>query len=183
MTHRNPLTTSMNRRRLLEMGAAAGLGAAALRRFDAFAQEANEQTGVDPATWNAETIRAKAGTLTVDTAADVHALVPAEYEGELDYWYVGPNEASAEVDKTIDAEFWETWKTLYPGIELEVGDNLLNMATTICSTRSAQPQPDRLHRGYQLPILWGSEFAAGGNCRRSPGELRLHRGERSGLAH
>ncbi len=161
MTHRNPLTTSMNRRRLLEMGAAAGLGAAALRRFDAFAQEANEQTGVDPATWNAETIRAKAGTLTVDTAADVHALVPAEYEGELDYWYVGPNEASAEVDKTIDAEFWETWKTLYPGIELEVGDNVQNlnyndMLDKVRTAAIGQAGPDVA----KMPILWGVEFAA-----------------------
>lgn len=162
MTHRNPLTTSMNRRRLLEMGAAAGLGAAAVRNLDAFAQDGQgTQTGVDPATWNPETIRAQAGTLTVDTAADVHALVPADYEADLDLWYVGPNEASAEIDKTIDAEFWETWKTLYPGIELEVGDNVQNlnyndMLDKVRTAAIGQAAPDVA----KMPILWGVEFAA-----------------------
>lgn len=162
MTHRNPFTTGMTRRRLLEMGAAAGLSAAALRRLDAFAQDGQgTQTGVDPATWNPETIRAQAGSLTVDTAADVHALVPADYEGELDYWYVGPNEASAEVDKTIDAEFWATWETLYPGIDLEVGDNVQNlnyndMLDKVRTAAIGQAGPDVA----KMPILWGVEFAA-----------------------
>jgi len=162
MTHRNPLTITMNRRRLLEMGAAAGLSAAALRHLEASAQDGQgTQTGVDPATWNPETIRAQAGSFTPDTAADVHALVPADYEGELDYWYVGPNEASAEIDKTFDAEFWAAWETLYPGIGLEVGDNVQNlnyndMLDKVRTAAIGQAGPDVA----KMPILWGVEFAA-----------------------
>ena len=41
---------------------------------------------------------------------------PLDYKGRLTYWYTGPNDASPDIDKKIDADFWAAWKATYPNI-------------------------------------------------------------------
>src|SRR5439155_8474762 len=52
------------------------------------------RTGITANEWNPDTIRAQAGTLKVDTRADLAKVVPLDYKGNVSYWYVGPNQAS-----------------------------------------------------------------------------------------
>src|SRR5688572_25496528 len=99
MSRRNRLDLlSLSRRSLLAAGA--GLAGAGMLSRDALArllQEGSQKTGVDPNKWNPETIRQLAGTIEVDTAAEVHAVVPAETSGEVSYWNVGPTDASPQI--------------------------------------------------------------------------------------
>src|SRR5882762_6754708 len=55
------------------------------------------RTGITSAEWNPDTIKAKAGTLKVDTRADVAKVVPLDYKGQASVWYVGPNQASPQI--------------------------------------------------------------------------------------
>ena len=89
---RNPLI--INRRRL--MGFLAGAVAAGIVTKSealAYLQDASEKTGVTAEEWNPETINAWPARREVDTAADLHALVPETTEGTIQYWNVGPNQA------------------------------------------------------------------------------------------
>jgi multiple sugar transport system substrate-binding protein len=150
----------ISRRAFLARAAAAGVGAAAaMRALQTLAQ--GDKTGVDPNTWTPEYIRSIAGTLEVDTAAAVHGLVPQDYEGEIDYWYVGTTAASPQLDIDIEKQYWDTWKTLYPNISMEVGDNVQNvgyndMLDKIRTAALGAAAPDVA----RMPILWGVEFAA-----------------------
>ncbi|CAA9524927.1 MAG: ABC transporter, substrate-binding protein (cluster 1, maltose/g3p/polyamine/iron) [uncultured Thermomicrobiales bacterium] len=154
---------SLSRRRFL--AAAAGLSAmAALPRHTLarLIQEGAAKTGVDPNKWNPETIQALAGTITVDTAAELHALVPQDTAGEVAYWSVGPTEASPQITKDLYDQFLADFATFYPNIELEnqnVGYNdMLDKIRTAAAGKSA---PDVA----KMPILWGVEFAARGHLR------------------
>ena len=51
------------------------------------------RTGISASEWNPDTIRAQAGTLKVDTKADLAKVVPLNTKGQTSYWYVGPNQA------------------------------------------------------------------------------------------
>src|SRR4029453_3099138 len=115
--HARVFSRHLNRRQVLGLGAAAGL-TAGLARTGVFAQ--SENTGVDPATWTPENIRAQAGTLQVNTAEDVAKVVPVDHAGKISFWYAGPNEASPELEKQIDADFWAAFKTTYPNIQVDV---------------------------------------------------------------
>jgi multiple sugar transport system substrate-binding protein len=152
-------SSHFNRRKLLGYGAAAGLGAAALRVDGLLAQDASEKTGVDPETWNVETINAQAGTLEVDTAAEVSSVVPLDYTGKVSYWYVSPAESEPQIVKDIDAEFWAAFAETYPNIEVEINgltyNDMLNTIRT-AALGGAAPMVAR------MPILWGVEFAAKG---------------------
>jgi multiple sugar transport system substrate-binding protein len=153
------LDRSVNRRRAIGtgLGAAAALG---LRGRFAHAQ------GIDAETWSPDAIRAMAGTLEVDTAADLAALVPADYAGETSFWYVGPTEATSQLEIQIHDEMWQAWSTYYPNIPLVQGETALNVGYNdlldkirTAATGGAAPAVAR------LPILWGSEFAGRGQLR------------------
>ncbi len=154
---RDMLFRSLNRRQVLGLGAAAGLGAAGLIRGGALAQ--SDKTGVDPEKWNPETIRQMAGTLEVNTAEEVSKVVPLDYKGKVSYWYVGPNEASPELEKKIYDEFWAAFKQTYPNIEVEAQNLDYNQMLDKLRTAALGKAAPAVAR---MPILWGVEFAAKG---------------------
>ena len=97
---RDPLV--INRRRLLGfLGGAVAAGIISRDRALAYLQDASQKTGVTAEEWNTETINALAGTREVDTAGDLHALVPESTEGTIQYWNVGPTEASPQISKDL----------------------------------------------------------------------------------
>src|SRR5579859_4161198 len=51
---------------------------------------AGTRTGITSNEWNPDSIRAQAGTLNVDTKAEVAKVTPLDYKGQVSYWYVGP---------------------------------------------------------------------------------------------
>ncbi|MDQ3443070.1 MAG: extracellular solute-binding protein [Chloroflexota bacterium] len=159
------LNIPLNRRKVLATGAGA-LGAVALGSQASLAQDASDKTGVDPDKWTAEYIRDIAGTLEVDTKAAVAEITPLDYEGETSYWYVGPTEASPELDHQMHDELWASWAETYPGIVLTQGENQQNIGyndlldkVRTAATGSAAPAV------CKMPILWGSEFAARGQLQ------------------
>jgi multiple sugar transport system substrate-binding protein len=117
------------------------------------------KTGIDPETWTPEHVRSIAGQTEPDTAQECSQVVPLDYAGEVDYWYVGPNEASPELEHEMYEAFWQAWEETYPNIEVNaqsLGYNeMLNKLRT-AALGNAAPDVAR------LPILWGSEFAAKG---------------------
>ncbi len=117
------LETPLTRRAVV--GAAAGAAAFGITGSQALAQ--SDKSGVDPAVWTPEHIKEIAGTLQVDTAADVAKVTPLDYSGELSFWYVGPTEATSELEKKINGENWDAWAKTYPGIPLKIGENLQNI--------------------------------------------------------
>ena len=121
------------------------------------------RTGITSAEWNPDTIRAQAGTLKVDTKADLAKIVPLDYKGSTNYWYVGPNQASPQIEVDNDKALWDAWKQTYPNIPLVVGDQVQNldynqMLDKIRTAAAGNAAPDIA----RMPILWGVEFAAKG---------------------
>ncbi len=155
---RDILARHLNRRQVLR-GAAAGLTAAGLARAGAFAQ--TENTGVDPATWTPENIRAQAGTLEVNTAEAVAQVVPLDHAGKISYWYAGPTEASPELEKQIEEDFWAAFKATYPNIEVDAQNLDYNQMLDKLRTSALGNAAPAVAK---MPILWGVEFAAKGSC-------------------
>ena len=121
------------------------------------------RTGITSAEWNPATIRAQAGTLKVDTKTDVAKIAPLDYKGSLSYWYVGPNQASPQIEVDNDKALWDAWKGTYPNIPLVTGDAVQNldynqMLDKIRTAAAGNAAPDVA----RMPILWGPEFAAKG---------------------
>ena len=116
---RDPLV--INRRRLIGfLGGTVAAGVISKSEALAYLQEdASKKTGVTAEEWNAETIRALAGTSTFDTAGDLHALVPESTEGTVQYWNVGPTEASPQITKDFYQQFLDTFALYYPNITLD----------------------------------------------------------------
>jgi multiple sugar transport system substrate-binding protein len=122
------------------------------------------RTGISTAEWNPDTIRAQAGTLKVDTKADLARVVPLDYKGQANYWYVGPNQASPQIEVDNDKALWAAWKETYPNIPLVAGDQVQNldynqMLDKIRTAAAGNAAPDVA----RMPILWGVEFAAKGH--------------------
>jgi multiple sugar transport system substrate-binding protein len=153
--------TLINRRRLigfLSMAVAGGI----VSRGEALAyyQDAAQQTEMDPSKWNPETINALAGTREIDTAADLHALVPETTEGTVQYWNVGPTNASPDLDWTMYDDFLATFATYYPSIKLDnLNEDYNALLDKIRTAAAGGAAPDVA----KLPILWGVEFAARGD--------------------
>lgn len=121
------------------------------------------RTGITAAEWNPETIRAQAGSLSVDTKAEVAKVVPLDYKGALSYWYVGPNQASPQLDVDIDKQLWDAWHTTYPNIQTRMDEDVQNldynqMLDKLRTAAAGNAAPDTA----RMPILWGVEFAAKG---------------------
>ena len=150
----------INRRRLLGfLSGAVAAGIITRSQAYAYLQDASEKTGVTAEDWNTETINAKAGTRTFDTAGDLHAIVPESTEGAISYWNVGPTEASPDITKTLYQEFQDTWALIYPNITLDNQNiNYNDMLDKIRTAAAGGAAPDVA----KMPILWGVEFAARG---------------------
>ncbi len=150
----------INRRKLLGYSAAVGVAAGFRGPLSAWAQES--PLGVNADEWTPDYISSIAGTLEVDTAAECAKVVPLDYTGRLTYWWVGPNEASPEIDHEVDKQFWAAFAKTYPNITVEnqnLGYNdMLNKLRTAALGHAA-PMAAR------LPILWGVEFAAKGQLQ------------------
>jgi multiple sugar transport system substrate-binding protein len=121
------------------------------------------RTGITATEWNPTTIKAQAGTLNVDTKAEVAKVVPLDYKGQMSFWYVGPNQASPQIEVDLDAKLWDAWKQTYPGIPTTMGENVQNldynqMLDKLRTAAAGNAAPDVA----RLPILWGAEFAAKG---------------------
>jgi multiple sugar transport system substrate-binding protein len=155
----------MTRRAAVAAGAASAAALGLGHRL-ASAQDASSKTGVDPTKWSPEEIKKIAGTLEVDTAADCAKVVPLDYAGDLSYWYVGPTEATPQLEIGINNEFWATWGTTYPNIPLVDGQSALNVGyndlldkVRTAAIGGAAPAV------CKMPILWGSEFAGRGQLQ------------------
>lgn len=144
------------RRRLVACSAGIAITASSLGATGiALAQD----DAVDITQWTPEYIASIAGTETVNTEEECYATIPADYDGNLTFWFVGPNEASPERDHVLWADFFEAFGAAYPNIELETQNldynQMLDKARTASLGRAA-PMAAR------FPILWGVEFAAKG---------------------
>ncbi|HTN62700.1 MAG TPA: extracellular solute-binding protein [Devosia sp.] len=114
---------------------------------------------VDLSQWSPEYIRSIAGTEEVDTAATCAKIVPLDYKGHLSYWWTGPNEASPDIERTINDEFWAAWKATYPNIETDAQNIDYNQLLDKLRTAllgNAGPMVLRLQ------ILGGIEFSSKG---------------------
>ena len=135
-----------------------GSAAAAVALPGTLHAQANK-TGIDASTWTPEYINKLAGTADYDTAAECARVVPLDYKGRLTYWYWGVNQASTEIERKMEADFFAAFAKTYPNIEL-VKQNLdYNAMLDKLRTSSIGKSAPMVAR---LPILWGSEFAAKG---------------------
>ena len=101
----------IGRRELLGTAATAALLPSALH-----AQ--GNKTGVDASTWTPDYINKLAGSAEYDTAAECAKVVPLDYKGRLTYWYWGVNQASTEIERKMEADFFAAFAKTYPNIEL-----------------------------------------------------------------
>jgi multiple sugar transport system substrate-binding protein len=120
---------------------------------------ATAQEAIDLSKWSPEYVKAIAGTATFDTAAHCANVVPLDYTGKLSVWWTGPTEASPDIERKIDADFWAAWKATYPNIETDAqninyNDLLDKLRTSLLG--NAGPMVVRLQ------ILGGVEFGAKG---------------------
>ncbi|MBI1776031.1 MAG: sugar ABC transporter substrate-binding protein [Proteobacteria bacterium] len=142
------------------------------------ASRATAQTaplGVDAASWTPDYISSIAGTVEFDTAAECAKVVPLNYSGRVTYWYVGPNQASPQIEHQIDAEFWAAFSKTYPNIKVEKQNldynEMLNKTRT-AALGNAAPMVAK------FPILWGVEFAAKGHLKQlSPEDVGFQTSE------
>jgi multiple sugar transport system substrate-binding protein len=114
---------------------------------------------VDLSQWSPEYIRSIAGTATFDTAADCAATVPLDYTGRVSVWWTGPNDASPQIERDIDQQFWAAFSETYPNIAVDAqniayNDLLDKLRTSLLG--NAAPMVVRLQ------ILGGVEFGAKG---------------------
>jgi multiple sugar transport system substrate-binding protein len=145
---------TLGRRALLGSAGALALGLSGAR--------AAQETGLDTSNWTPDYITGIAGTLQVDTAAECAKVVPLDTKGRVTYWYVGPNEASPQLDKDIDAQFWAAFAKTYPNItvvkqNLDYNQMLDKLRTAALG--NAAPMVAK------MPIMWGVEFAAKGQLQ------------------
>ncbi len=164
MTARHDLPYLLNRRSLVGRGLGAGVAAAAALGaprlgLAGLRQDADTNRAIDTAEWNPEAIRQRAGTLEVDTAAEVAKIVPLDHAGAVSYWDVGPTQASPELDRQLYDEFWQSFAATYPNIEVERQNldynGMIDKART-AAEGGAAPCVAR------MTILWVPEFSARG---------------------
>jgi len=118
-----------------------------------------QDTSIDLNKWSPDYVRSIAGTAKFDTAGDCSKVVPLDYKGKLSVWWTGPNDASPDIERTINDQFWAAWKAAYPNIETDaqnVNYNVLLDKFRTALLGNAAPMVVRLQ------ILGGVEFAAKG---------------------
>lgn len=114
---------------------------------------------VDLSQWSPEYIRSIAGTAEVNTAEHCGSVVPLDYDGRVSVWWTGPNEASPQIERDINEQFWAAWAETYPNIETDaqnVDYNTLLDKLRTSLLGNAGPMVVRLQ------ILGGVEFGAKG---------------------
>ncbi|MGL6208869.1 MAG: ABC transporter substrate-binding protein [Paracoccaceae bacterium] len=114
---------------------------------------------VDLSQWSPEYIRSIAGTATFDTAAECAKQVPLDYTGRISVWWTGPNDASPQIERDINDQFWAAWAATYPNIATDaqnVDYNTLLDKLRTSLLGNAGPMVVRLQ------ILGGVEFGAKG---------------------
>ena len=114
---------------------------------------------VDLSKWSPDYVRSIAGTQDFNTAGDCAKVTPLDYKGRLTYWYTGPNDASPDIDRKIDADFWAAWKATYPNIKTDyqnIDYNVLLDKLRTSLLGNAGPMVVRLQ------IVGGVEFASKG---------------------
>ena len=102
---RDSLFDGLRRRTLLRYSVAAAVAVA----WGGSAASTMAQS-VDLSQWSPDYIRSIAGTEEVDTAADCAAVTPLDYTGRLSYWWSGPTDASPDIDRRINDEFWAAYE-------------------------------------------------------------------------
>ena len=125
----------------------------------ATATTASYAQSVDLSKWSPDYVKSIAGTQEFDTGADCGKVTPLDYKGRLTYWYTGPNDASPDIDKKIDADFWAAWKATYPNIQTDyqnIDYNVLLDKLRTSLLGNAGPMVVRLQ------IVGGVEFASKG---------------------
>jgi len=123
----------------------------------------NTRTGIGAGEWSPESIRANAGTLKIDTKAEVAKVAPLDTKGKLAVWYTGPDASTPQIAVDFDKQFWAAWNQTYPGIPLNVGDqvqsiNYNELIDKLRTSAAGNAAPDMV----RLQILGGVEFAAKG---------------------
>ena len=114
---------------------------------------------IDLSKWSPEYVRSIAGTETFDTAKQCSKVVPLDYKGHVSVWWTGPNNASPDIERKINDEFWAAWHKTYPNIQTDnqnVDYNQLLDKLRTSLLGNAAPMVVRLQ------ILGGVEFAAKG---------------------
>jgi multiple sugar transport system substrate-binding protein len=158
---RHLAASALSRRRLL--AAASGLAAAGLLSRDALAffQDASQKTGVDPAKWNTETIQALAGTIQVDTAAELTRSSPRRPKA------TSPTGRSARPRRrpTSPSATGTSSRPPSRGTTRPSRWTARTSATTTCSTRSDLGRGRRRAGRGPDADLWGVEFAAKGQLQ------------------
>ena len=142
----------LNRRQVVGYVVALGM-AASLLSGTAYAQS------VDLSKWSPEYVRSIAGTEKVDTAGDCSKIVPLDYKGRVSVWWTGPNEASPDISRKVNDEFWAAFKATYPNIEVDnqnIDYNQLLDKLRTALLGNAAPMVVRLQ------ILGGIEFSSKG---------------------
>lgn len=116
-----------------------------------------EDMSIDLSKWSPEYVKSIAGTETFDTAADCSKVTPLDYKGRVSVWWTGPTDASPDIERKIDKDFWAAWKATYPNIDTtaqNVDYNQLLDKLRTALLGNAAPMVVRLQ------ILGGVEFGA-----------------------
>jgi len=121
------------------------------------------RTGITAAEWNPETIRANAGTIKVDTKADVAKITPLDYKGNLKFWWTGSDGTTPPKGLELEKAFFDTWNSTYPNMQLKIGDNAQNIGYNdlidkLRTSTAGGAAPDVT----RLQALGGIELAAKG---------------------
>lgn len=118
-----------------------------------------EDMAIDLSKWSPDYVKSIAGTAKFDTAADCSKVTPLDYKGKVSVWWTGPNDASPDIERKINDEFWAAWHKAYPNIETDnqnIDYNVLLDKLRTALLGNAAPMLVRLQ------ILGGVEFAAKG---------------------
>ncbi len=124
---------------------------------------ANTRTGITAAEWNPESIRANAGTLKIDTKAEVAKLAPLDTKGKLSFWFTGSDATTPPKGLELEKLFFDTWNATYPGVSLKIGDQVQNISYNelidkLRTATAGNAAPDIT----RLQALGGIELAAKG---------------------
>ena len=116
-----------------------------------------QDMAIDLSKWSPDYIKSIAGTAKFDTSGDCSKITPLDYKGRLSIWWTGPNDASPDIERKINDDFWAAWKATYPNIETDAQNidyNVLLDKFRTALLGNAGPMVIRLQ------ILGGVEFGA-----------------------
>ena len=146
------MTTTRSAATLLSAGAkGAMIACLALGPTMADAQD----TAIDLSKWSPEYVRSIAGTAKFDTAAACAKVTPLDYKGRVSIWWTGPNDASPDIERKINDDFWSAWKATYPNIETDAQNTDYNVLLDKLRT-ALLAMPPRCWSGCRFWGVWNS---------------------------